>query len=85
MTGAKFMALREQLQAKMKEKREQARKQRQEIYDLDNEEGGFDVEEEEAEMSDRSDTDVEDDDGLNNEGELEDDGLEDDEDQTEVG
>ena len=79
------MALREQLQAKMKEKREQARKQRQEIYDLDNEEGGFDVEEEEAEMSDRSDTDVEDDDGLNNEGELEDDGLEDDEDQTEVG
>ena len=79
------MALREQLQAKMKEKREQARKQRQEIYDLDNEEGGFDIEEEEAEMSDRSDTDVEDEDGFDNEEELEDDGLEDDEDQTEVG
>ena len=54
-------ALKEQLQAKMKEKRELARQHRQEVYDLDNEEGGFNAEEEEeAEMSERSDTDVED-------------------------
>ena len=72
------MALKEQLKAKMKEKREQARQQRQEMYDLDNEEGGFDVDEEEAEMSDRSDTDVEDeeadDEEFDGEEEVEDDG-----------
>ena len=77
------MALKEQLKAKMKEKREQARQQRQEMYDLDNEEGGFDVDEEEAEMSDRSDTDVEDeeadDEEFDGEDEVEDDdGLEED-------
>lgn len=52
------MALKEQLQEKMKARREEARQKRQELYDLDNEEGGF--EEEEAEMSEKSDTDVED-------------------------
>ena len=38
------------------------------MYNLDNEEGGFDVEEEEeAEMSDHSDTDVEDEEGVDEE------------------
>ena len=55
--GAKLVALKEQLQEKMKVRREQARQKRQEIYDLDNEEGGF--EEEEAELSEKSDTDEE--------------------------
>ncbi|WAR20345.1 CLSPN-like protein [Mya arenaria] len=55
--GAKLIALKEQLQEKMKAKREQARQKRQELYALDNEEGGF---EEEAELSDKSDTDAED-------------------------
>jgi len=49
--------LKSQLQEKMKVKREQARQKRQELYALDNEETGAD--EEEAEMSDRSDTDDE--------------------------
>lgn len=65
------MALKEQLQAKMKEKREIARQHRQDLFDLDNEEGGFDVEEEEAEMSDRSDTDVEDEEDNDEEEEME--------------
>lgn len=69
-----MVALKEQLQEKMKVRREQARQKRQELYDLDNEEGGFDAEEE-AEMSERSDTDVEDDEEVDDEdvdGEIED-------------
>ncbi|XP_053401121.1 claspin-like isoform X2 [Mercenaria mercenaria] len=59
--GAKLVALKEQLKEKMKARREMARQKRQEVYDLDNEEGGFDAEEE-AEMSEHSDTDIEDED-----------------------
>ncbi|XP_060554260.1 claspin-like isoform X1 [Ruditapes philippinarum] len=59
--GAKLVALKEQLKEKMKARREIARQKRQEVYDLDNEEGGYDAEEE-AEMSEHSDTDVEDED-----------------------
>ena len=58
IAGAKLVALKEQLKEKIKEKREVARQKRQEIYDLDNEEGDFGAEEEE--MSEHSDTDVED-------------------------
>ncbi|XP_061173504.1 claspin-like [Saccostrea echinata] len=64
--GAKLMALKEKLQEKMKVKREESRKQRQDVYDLDNEEG-YTAEDEDAilddddEMSEHSDTDVEDD------------------------
>ncbi|XP_067680680.1 claspin-like [Haliotis asinina] len=67
--GAKLLALKEQLQSKMKVKREESRKKRQEIYALENEEGfegGTDTEEErildnDEEMSEKSDTDIEDD------------------------
>lgn len=50
----------------MKVKREEARQKRQEIFDLDNEEGYVDKDNplealDEEELSDRSDTDVEDD------------------------
>ncbi|KAH3845071.1 hypothetical protein DPMN_087341 [Dreissena polymorpha] len=55
--GAKLTALKEQLQTKMKARREEARQKRQEVYALDNEEAG--LEEEEAEMSEGSDTDQE--------------------------
>ena len=61
------MALKEKLQKGMRMRREEVRKQRQDMYDLDNEEGGFSGGEEEAildddaEMSDKSDTDLEDD------------------------
>ena len=61
------MALKEKLQKGMRMRREEVRKQRQDMYDLDNEEGGFSGGEEEAildddaEMSEKSDTDVEDD------------------------
>ncbi|XP_062605693.1 claspin-like, partial [Saccostrea cucullata] len=64
--GAKLVALKEKLQEKMKVKREESRKQRQDVYDLDNEEG-YTAEDEDAildnddEMSEHSDTDVEDD------------------------
>ena len=57
--GAKLVALKQQLAGRIKEKREHARQVRQEAYDLDNEAGALDIEEEEAEMSDRSDTDDE--------------------------
>lgn len=50
--------LREKLRAQMKVKREEARKKRCEMYELDNEEG-FDGEEEEAELTDQTDTDDE--------------------------
>ncbi|XP_071080715.1 claspin-like [Haliotis cracherodii] len=67
--GAKLLALKEQLQNKMKVKREDSRQKRQEIYALENEEGfegGTDTEEERIldnadEMSEKSDTDIEDD------------------------
>ncbi|KAL3874947.1 hypothetical protein ACJMK2_037896 [Sinanodonta woodiana] len=61
--GAKLMVLKDQLQVKMKQRREEARQKRQELYDIDNEEGyeGEKEEEEEAEMTDESDTDVDDD------------------------
>ncbi|CAC5402606.1 unnamed protein product [Mytilus coruscus] len=64
--GAKLVALKEKLQQKMKVKREEHRKQRQEIFDLDNEEGYADdgedkVLDDDEEMTDQSDTDVEDD------------------------
>lgn len=67
--GAKLLALKEQLQNKMKVKREESRQKRQEIYALENEEGfegGTDTEEERIldnadEMSEKSDTDIEDD------------------------
>ncbi|KAL5008064.1 hypothetical protein ScPMuIL_013645 [Solemya velum] len=64
--GAKLVYLKEKLQSEMKMKREVARQKRQEIFDLDNEEGGYlgedkaEEEEEEAEMTDESETDVED-------------------------
>ena len=56
--GAKLCHLREKLRAQMKVKREEARKKRLEMYELDNEEG-FDAEEEEAELTDQTDTDEE--------------------------
>lgn len=62
--GAKLMALKEKLQEKMKVKREESRKQRQDIYDLDNEElyeKEDEILDDDAEMSEHSDTDVEDD------------------------
>ena len=57
------MALKEKLQEKMKVKREESRKQRQDIYDLDNEdvEKEDEILDDDAEMSEHSDTDVEDD------------------------
>ncbi|KAK6181569.1 hypothetical protein SNE40_009396 [Patella caerulea] len=65
--GAKLLSLKEKLQAAMKVKREQSRQKRQEMYALENEEG-FDVSgdeecilDDDAEMTDGSDTDVEDD------------------------
>ena len=56
--GAKLCLLRERLRAQMKVKREEARKKRFEMYELDNEEG-FGAEEEEAELTDQTDTDEE--------------------------
>ncbi len=64
-----MIALKEQLQCKMRVKREEARQKRQEIYALENEEGfdaASDNEDEkllddDAEMSDKSDTDIDDD------------------------
>ncbi|KAL4238153.1 hypothetical protein ACF0H5_002864 [Mactra antiquata] len=70
--GAKLVALKEQLKEKMKARREIARQKRQEVYNLDNEEGGFDAEEEE-EMSEHSDTDVDDEDDDDNDGDVDDD------------
>ncbi|XP_050404155.2 claspin [Patella vulgata] len=65
--GAKLLSLKEKLQAAMKVKREESRQKRQEMYALENEEG-FDVSgdeeailDDDAEMTDGSDTDVEDD------------------------
>ncbi|OWF55416.1 Claspin [Mizuhopecten yessoensis] len=65
--GAKLLALKSQLSVVMAQKREKNRLKHQQVYDLDNE-AGFEGDEEEAllddeaEMSDHSDTDVEDDD-----------------------
>lgn len=62
--GAKLLALKEQLSAQMKVKRDEALQRRVEIYQLDNEEMYEDGEKEEldeGEMTDGSDTDVEDD------------------------
>ncbi|XP_064604101.1 claspin-like [Liolophura sinensis] len=62
--GAKLLALKEQLSAQMRVKREEARQKRVELYQLDNEEGyeeGNAEEEEEAEMTDGSDTEEEED------------------------
>lgn len=55
--GAKLTNLKESLAEKMKAKREEARRQRCEMFALDNEEGFED--EEEAELTDQSDTDEE--------------------------
>ncbi|XP_033733550.1 claspin-like [Pecten maximus] len=65
--GAKLLALKSQLSVVMAQKREKNRQKHQQVYDLDNEAGFEGGEEEallddEAEMSDHSDTDVEDDD-----------------------
>jgi hypothetical protein len=43
--GAKLIALKEKLKEKMKVKREEHRKQKQEIFDMDNEEGYVEDEE----------------------------------------
>ena len=52
------MRLKERLAVKMKEKRDEARQVRKQMYSLDNEEG-FDKEEDEAELTDQTDTDDE--------------------------
>ncbi|XP_060082451.1 claspin-like [Ylistrum balloti] len=64
--GAKLLALKSQLSVVMAQKREKNRQKHQQVYDLDNEAGfeGDDEEallDDEAEMSEHSDTDVEDD------------------------
>ncbi|XP_069118445.1 claspin-like [Argopecten irradians] len=65
--GAKLLALKSQLSVVMAQKREINRQKHQQVYDLDNE-AGFEGEDgealldDEAEMSEHSDTDVEDDD-----------------------
>lgn len=61
--GAKLLALKEQLQVKMKAKREEARQKRQEVFDMDNEEGFGEeaILDNEDEMSEHTDTDVEED------------------------
>ena len=51
------MKLKENLAQKMKAKREEARQERYKMYELDNEEG-FVEDEEEAELTDGSDTDA---------------------------
>ena len=64
--GAKLLRLKAQLQGKMRARREVARQKREEMFDLDNEEGFEGAEDEEdilddeGEMSDKTDTDVED-------------------------
>ncbi|XP_078672916.1 claspin-like isoform X2 [Branchiostoma floridae x Branchiostoma belcheri] len=56
--GARLSRLKEKLQAKMRERRAQEREKRQQMYQLDNEEG-FGEEEEEEELTDEEDTDDE--------------------------
>ncbi|XP_013400066.1 claspin [Lingula anatina] len=61
--GAKLVKLREKLQLGIKAKREAARQQRQELYELENEEGYEEEQNEEedleAELTDQTDTDAE--------------------------
>ncbi|XP_041353626.1 claspin-like [Gigantopelta aegis] len=64
--GAKLLKLKDQLKVQIKVKREEARQKRVELYELENEEGFAGEDEEEAmldnedELSDKTDTDVED-------------------------
>lgn len=76
------MALKSQLSVGMAQRREEARQMRQQTYDLDNE-AGFErddgeeaILDDDAEMSERSDTDVEDDDFEEQFGDADDEGEE---------
>ncbi|XP_006817049.1 claspin-like [Saccoglossus kowalevskii] len=61
--GAKLSKLKETLQAKMKMKRDQERKKREEAYQLDNEEGfEDDFMDDDGELTDKTDTDIEEED-----------------------
>ncbi|XP_071485774.1 claspin-like [Diadema antillarum] len=74
--GAKLVHLKENLQAQMKVRRESERQKRQEMFQLDNEEGFAGDDEDDAELTEGSDTEEEEadeDDGVMNMGNVDDD------------